>query len=152
MLIFFLLPCTVTPLKCFECHMVEHSDYFPNKSLNICENFDYSETFVTNCENSTYCRKTVIIGDISGIKVGIERGCAKYAYNFIMKYDRYGILYKNLETIADAYSEGCSVSNSHGIKSVSTQHCYCNTDLCNSAVTVSFAFFTFTLWIPITLL
>lgn len=150
-LIFLLLPCMVISLNCFECHIVEHSEFHPNKTQKLCDTFDHSEKFVRNCENSTFCRKTIIKGDISGVKVGVERDCVNHAYNLVVKYNKDGSWYMDRETIADAYKRGCSVVDSYGMKSVSIQHCYCNTDLCNSAMTISSYFFISASWLLITI-
>lgn len=152
MLLFFLLPCTATSLKCFECHITKHSDFSPNVTRNLCENFDSSETFVQNCENNSLCRKTIITGDISSEIVGIERECVNDAFNIVLKSNKDGTWYKTQETISKIYSEECSTVESYGMRTVNIQHCYCNTDLCNSATSISWGLFLSTMPLFITLL
>lgn len=152
MFIFFLLPYMVPSLKCFKCHVVEYSEFYPNETLNLCEKFDHSQRFVGNCENSSFCRKTIIKGDINSVKVGVERECVNPVYNIVVKYHENGSWYKAYDKVIEAYSEGCFVMDNYGVRSVSIQNCYCKTDWCNSALTLSLGSLLYAAWFPITLL
>lgn len=139
-----------TSLKCFQCYITQHSDILPNVTQYQCENFDGSEKFVEICGSSSICRKTVITGDINGDIVGVERSCVNQPYNLMVKYNKNGSLFKIPETDG-AFKDGCHDVDSYGMKSVSIKHCYCETDLCNSANLISIGSAIFLIWFLITI-
>lgn len=142
----FVLPCLTTSLECFECHIVEHSDFFPNETQQLCEKFNQTDKFMKKCENSTFCRKTVISADIAGVLIGTERDCVSNIYVSRVRYETDGAWHSTHETPEESISEGCYIVNNYGLKSVTVQHCYCKTNYCNSGKAISLSFFMFLLW------
>lgn len=119
----------VKSIRCFECYVVEHSDYKPNITQNLCKDFDYSEKFVKECGNSTFCRKTFLSTKLANPLIGIQRGCANQL-ELGQQYEN-GIWNKNFGVVENAYQEGCIVIDSYGLRSVKIEHCYCSSDFCN---------------------
>lgn len=128
-------------LDCFECNLVDHSEYVPNRTLNLCDNFDHSEQFVKKCDGATMCRKTVITANIAGARVGIERDCVSGVYNVQVDYNPDGTWSTNNEAVPVTHTEGCTNLDGYGIRNVEIKNCYCSTDLCNSGVSLSIASF-----------
>ncbi|VEN40719.1 unnamed protein product [Callosobruchus maculatus] len=120
-------------IRCYECYIVPTHPYKfnDNASVNVCDEFDFSEKFVTECENSTFCRKTIYKGQVEIPLVRVERGCAsQYYYGLRLENQVYYDVHK---IIRDAYNTGCSTSDTYGEKTVKVENCYCDTDLCNQS-------------------
>lgn len=121
----------VESIRCYECYLVEHSDYKPgNVTQNLCKDFDSSEKFVKECGNSSFCRKTILSAILSHPLVGIQRGCATQL-ELYQQYEN-GIWNKSFTVVENAYNEGCAVSESYGLRTVKIEECFCTTDFCNS--------------------
>nr|CAH7728683.1 unnamed protein product [Callosobruchus chinensis] len=120
-------------IRCYECYIVPTHPYKfnDNASVNVCDEFDFSERFVTECENSTFCRKTIYKGEVEIPLVRVERGCAsQYYYGLRLENQIYYDVHK---IVSDAYNSGCSTSDTYGEKTVKVENCYCHTDLCNQS-------------------
>lgn len=129
--VFAFVPNYVSTIKCYEC-FVTKNDIFNNTNNNrLCDNFDYSDLFLRDCVNSTFCKKTIYRGNIGESLERTERGCADQLYYGLRYQDT--VWYDEWKVVKDAYSEGCSHSNNFGFKTVDKVDCYCASDLCNSA-------------------
>ncbi|CAH1970392.1 unnamed protein product [Acanthoscelides obtectus] len=124
-------------IRCYECYIVPTHPYKfnANASVNVCDKFDYSQKFVTECVNSTFCRKTIYKGSVEVPLLRVERGCANQDY-YGLRYENQ-VYYDYHSIVRDAYNSGCSTSDTYGVKSVQVENCYCDTDFCNQSSSIN---------------
>ncbi|PSN52921.1 hypothetical protein C0J52_03015 [Blattella germanica] len=128
----FLTVSSVMSLRCYHCTIRPPSPQ-SNETTRLCSHFDGSSLYEVNCPYSTFClKKSFELSLLKGKVVkGIERMCAPQLYNY-QTYD--GTQWRMKNSIEDtAYVEGCFPTETQGVKSPSTEHCYCKGNLCNSA-------------------
>lgn len=137
-LLFLLLPRISSPIRCFECYTVTHPSHIDDDVVKkLCRNFDYSDNFIIDCGNSTYCRKTVMREVILHSLVEVERGCASQLYVGLTLNG--GAWKSEQKVVTDAYKDECSHVENYGLRNVKVENCYCKTDLCNSSTFVKYS-------------
>lgn len=119
-------------LRCYYC-TIQPPSYSSNRTTRYCSNFDGSSIYEVECPYSTFCMKKTFDLQLQKGKTarGVIRDCAPQRYNY-QTYD--GTKWQTQDAIADkAYVAGCHPSDSHGVKSPTTEYCYCSGNLCNGA-------------------
>ncbi|CAK1590348.1 unnamed protein product [Parnassius mnemosyne] len=115
-----------------QCYRCDPERTYGNEDI-LCEHFDRSERYITNCEHSTMCYKRDTSLDLgNGLSTTTtQRGCALQT----MSGDQAKIngKWRPVNTIYDVYNEGCAEDPSDIERATTTVYCYCRGDLCNSA-------------------
>ncbi|XP_023017772.2 uncharacterized protein isoform X1 [Leptinotarsa decemlineata] len=116
-------------IRCYKC-LAARPFYYTDETVLLCENFDYSDKFIVDCPYSTFCMKTLTSAKISGVINGTDRDCANQKQVIQKYYDR--DWHKEIH-VEYPYQPGCTVVDDKGARTSSIEHCYCNSDLCNSS-------------------
>lgn len=122
---------TALALRCYECSE-QPVQVHPNRTVQLCADFDASWRYVADCPHSTFCRKISVELALPGGKSikSVKRDCAPQLHSFQVLENRVWT-HKN-ETLTSIYNEGCSKEDSD-IQATSTEYCYCQSYLCNSS-------------------
>ncbi|XP_023713315.1 uncharacterized protein LOC111867563 [Cryptotermes secundus] len=126
------LASAVTALRCYRCFIHPQSPK-SNETTQLCSHFDGSSLYETDCKYSTFCMKRTFELPLQKGKVvrGVLRDCAPQQNNY-QSYD--GTQWKMKTVIEETiYVEGCHPSEPQGVKTPSTEYCYCSGNLCNGA-------------------
>ncbi|CAH2052101.1 unnamed protein product, partial [Iphiclides podalirius] len=114
-------------MQCYKC---DPERTYTNEET-LCEQFDGSARYVTDCIHSTMCYKRVISLDLGNglATTTTQRGCASQT----MSGDQAKIngKWRPVNTIYDVYNEGCAEDPSDIERATTTLYCYCRGDLCN---------------------
>ncbi|KAL3271268.1 hypothetical protein HHI36_021759 [Cryptolaemus montrouzieri] len=119
-----------TAIRCYKCSLTKTNLYL-TETTGLCSEFDYSERFIVDCPESTFCVKKIYQANIAGFLNGTDRFCA------FQKYETHKVVngvWEPRVIIEEPYTENCTVINDHGLKTVWTEECYCKTDLCNGEI------------------
>ncbi|XP_018913377.1 uncharacterized protein [Bemisia tabaci] len=123
---------TESYLVCYECTVHPPSSH-SNQTARLCSKFDASAHFQVECPYSTFCMRRSFKLDLKDGKTvnAVERGCASQKYQYQSFYDG---KWHAEEAVEDkVYRPGCYPAEQLGLKTPTTEYCYCPTNLCNSA-------------------
>lgn len=118
-----------TAIRCYRCSLTKTNLYLTEPS-GLCSEFDYSDRFIVDCPESTFCVKKTYQAKIAGLRNGTDRFCA------FQKFETHEIVNREWipkVIIEEPYAENCTVINDQGLRTGWTEECYCKTDLCNEA-------------------
>ncbi|XP_026314333.1 uncharacterized protein LOC113226044 [Hyposmocoma kahamanoa] len=119
-------------IRCYTCQ-----PSLDSLTLNrqLCQNFDGSEHYITDCPHSTVCfkKETSLVGMEDPTK-SISRGCAKQLMSgYQEKIDGHWHLIDKIHE-HEAYTEGCYEKSNEFDRPTTTTNCFCRGDLCNNGV------------------
>lgn len=132
-------------LLCYRCDSTLQNA----KSALLCSDFDYSDRFIVQCSNSTFCMKKDYTVNLKGkiiyktnrinvryLKIlvpinGTVRGCANQVYETMQFVDN---TWHSKTIVEEPYSEKCVPLDDKGFRTSQTTYCFCKGDLCNNSM------------------
>ncbi|XP_066249990.1 uncharacterized protein [Euwallacea similis] len=134
LLVLFILK-TVNCIRCYQCYLAEQPYYIEEKVVRTCTHFDYSDDYIVDCPESTFCYKKSVRGVFYGTEyVRVERGCALQLYTGQRYDETLGWMWEN-RVVENAYQIGCKKIEDYGQRTIDVEECYCDSyDLCNSGM------------------
>ncbi|CAH4027721.1 uncharacterized protein LOC123710253 [Pieris brassicae] len=116
-------------MRCYVC--VPEETY---EGIKLCENFDYGDQFLRECEHSNMCFKRETSLDLgNGMPTrSITRGCA--AQTLSGDQEKVNGKWRHKDTIYDVYAEGCAEDPNNIDRPTRTVNCYCRGNLCNNSL------------------
>ncbi|CAG4932856.1 unnamed protein product [Colias eurytheme] len=122
-------------IRCYIC--VPEQTY---EGIPLCQTFNGSDRYLGDCKHSTMCFKRETSLDLGNGKafVSISRGCA--AQTMSGNQEKINGKWTPVDTIYDAYDDGCQEVPNLFDRPTKTLDCYCRGDLCNSSYQNQFSF------------
>ncbi|XP_068623728.1 uncharacterized protein [Battus philenor] len=130
-------------MLCYKC---DPERTYGNENV-LCEHFDSSARYVANCEHSSMCYKRITSLDLGNglTATTIQRGCAQQTMSGDQK--KINGRWRPVNTIYDAYEEGCGENPGDIERTTKTINCYCRGDMCNHVGNHSASLFTILIFI-----